>query len=156
MRNRLSAALTSKSGLGALLLFAAATVTLTEVSNLRMGTPSAMGPGYFPAILGGLFILFGMVLLVEAWQNPDDRIAIGPIAPVACLLGAIVVFGLIYPLLGGALAMSALVILSALAEKGRSLTEVLLLAVVVVGLIWLIFVQALDLQLTMLPPWMTP
>ncbi len=155
MQNRFTAALTSKSGLGALLLFILAGVTFSEVVGLRLGTPDAMGPGYFPALLGVLFILFGCMLLVEGWQNPNERVEFGQIRPVIYLLGAIVLFGVTYPFLGGAIAIALLLVVSALAERGRTLRELVTLVIVVVAMVWLIFVVALNLQLSMLPPWVT-
>ena len=154
MQNRAFAALSSKSGLGALFLFACAAVTFHGVSNLRLGTPSAMGPGYFPAILGGFFILFGLVLLVEAWHKPEERVYLGQVRPVVYLLGAIILFGALYPWLGGAMSIAMLVLVSALAERGRSWREIVGLILIVLALVWLVFVAALDLQLTMLPGWM--
>ncbi|WFE76653.1 tripartite tricarboxylate transporter TctB family protein [Roseinatronobacter sp. S2] len=156
MHNKIFAALTSRSGLGAVLMFAVAAVTFIQVSGLRLGTADAMGPGYFPALLGGLFLLFGLMLLIEGWQNPDQRVAPGLLRPVIYLLGAIILFGVFYPLLGGAISIAVLVTVSALAETGRTLREIALLVVTVVGLIWGIFVFALDLQLRMMPPWVLP
>lgn len=153
MQNKVIAALTSRSGLGAFLLFAVAAVTFHEVSKLRLGTPDAMGPGYFPLILGGLFILFGLMMLVEGWRNPQERVNVGQLRPVAFVLGSLVLFALLYPRLGGALSIIVLVVVSALAERGRTARELALLSATVVGMIWVVFVLALDLQLTMLPPW---
>lgn len=153
MLDRLILAVTSKAGLGALFLLACAAVTFSQVSQLRMGRPDAMGPGYFPALLGGLFLFFAVILLVEGWRNPDQRVHLGPLRPVIFLLGAIVLFGLLYPRLGGIVAMTVLITLSAFAETGRSLREVVLLCTAVVVMVWVIFVLALGLQLTMLPPW---
>jgi hypothetical protein len=155
MRTRLALAITSKAGLGALLLFAAAVVTFSQVARLRMGTPSAMGPGYFPAILGGLFVLFGAILLVEGWRKPGDRVEFGPMRPVAFILGAIVLFGLLYRPLGGALAVAVLVVVAALAERRRTGRELTALVLAVLAMIWVVFVLALDLQLAMLPNWVT-
>jgi hypothetical protein len=154
MRKNVIAAITSKAGLGALILFIAAGITFVQVASLKLGTAAAMGPGYFPAILGVLFILFGVILLVEAWRRPGERVHLGPLRPVILLLGSIVLFGLIYKALGGAAAIAVLVAGSALAEQDRTLKELLVLAAAVVAMIWLIFVWALNLQLNMLPAWM--
>ncbi|WP_068302843.1 tripartite tricarboxylate transporter TctB family protein [Pararhodobacter sp. CCB-MM2] len=147
--------LTSKSGLGALLLFLAAAVTFSEVAKLRLGTASAMGPGYFPALLGGLFVLFGLILAVEAWQKPDERLNPGPLKPALLVMGAIVLFALLYRIAGGALAITGLLVVSALAEPNRTLKELALLVLGVIVFVWLVFVLALDLQFDMLPTWLT-
>lgn len=152
-QQRWLAALTSKSGLGALFLFLAAGVTFAEVAGLRLGTAAQMGPGYFPAILGGLFICFGVVLLIEGWNKPEQRLDTGPIRPVLYLLGSIVLFGVIYPYLGGAVAIAILLVVSALAQSDRTPRELVMLVLIVVALVWLIFVGLLGLQLNMLPVW---
>lgn len=154
MQNRPLAALTSRSGTGALFLFACAALTFIEVGKLQLGTPAAMGPGYFPAILGGFFVLFGALLLAEGWRHPEKRVSLGQVRPVAYLLGAIVLFGLLYPLAGGAVAIAVLIVVSALAERGRSRRELAGLVAVVLILVWVVFVLALKLQLTMLPGWL--
>ena len=154
-RHPLVAALTSKSGLGALLLFLAAAITFSEVAKLRMGTAGAMGPGYFPALLGGLFVLFGLMLAVEAWRKPHERIDLGPLRPVGLVMGSIVLFALTYRLGGGAVAIAVLLVTSAMAEPNRTLKELALLVLGVLVFVWLVFVLALDLQFDMLPTWMT-
>ncbi|WP_165351975.1 tripartite tricarboxylate transporter TctB family protein [Salipiger sp. IMCC34102] len=154
MQNRPLAALTSKSGLGALFLFACAAVTYLEVAKLHLGTPSAMGPGYFPAILGGFFIVFGLILLVEGWRKPQERVEVGQIAPVLYLLGAIVLFGLLYPIAGGVVAIAVLIVVAAIAEPGRTWRELAALTGVVLVAVWVVFVIALDLQLDALPRWL--
>lgn len=154
MQNRPLDALTSKAGLGALFLFACAAVTFFEVGKLRLGTPDAMGPGYFPAILGGFFLIFGLLLLIEGWRKPGERVIVGQVRPVVYVMGAIILFGLLYPWVGGAVAIAILVLVSALAERGRSWRELAGLVLVVLALVWVVFVLALGLQLTMLPGWM--
>ncbi|NDW01889.1 tripartite tricarboxylate transporter TctB family protein [Salipiger sp. PrR002] len=133
------------------MLLAAAAVVIAQVRTLSLGSAAAMGPGYFPAALAGLLIFFGAVLLVEGWRHPEQRIVLGPIMPVLLVLGSIVAFALTLKLLGGAIAVLLVVLLSALAEPRRSLREMLVLGAIVLGLVWLIFVVGLDLQITMLP-----
>jgi hypothetical protein len=60
----------------------------------------------------------------------------------------------LYPWVGGAIAIAILVLVSALAERGRSWRELAGLVVAVLLLVWVVFVIALDLQLNMLPGWM--
>ncbi|SDI59767.1 tripartite tricarboxylate transporter TctB family protein [Alloyangia pacifica] len=144
-------ALTSVSGLGGLTLLLSAAAVLAQVQTLSIGSAAAMGPGYFPAALAGLLIFFGVVLLVESWRHPDQRVSLGPLLPVSLVLGSIVAFALTLKFLGGAIAVLLVVLLSALAEPRRKLKELVLLGVIVLALVWLIFVVGLDLQIAMLP-----
>lgn len=148
---RIGLSVTSRSGIGAVLLIIMAAVVFTQSSHLRIGTAAAMGPGYFPLLLGGLFVLLAVLLFVEGWHNPDDRVDIGPLRPIGFVLAAIVCFALLLEVAGGAVAIVALVAVSAMAERKRSVVELVGLAVVVLALVWLIFGFALGLQLHMLP-----
>ncbi|MBE9639579.1 tripartite tricarboxylate transporter TctB family protein [Salipiger mangrovisoli] len=133
------------------MLLLTAAVVLIQVRTLSLGSAAAMGPGYFPAVLAGLLFFFGAVLLVEGWRHPDQRVSLGALMPVVLVLGSIVAFALALKVLGGAIAVLLVVLLSALAEPHRKLGELVLLGVIVLALVWLIFVVGLDLQITMLP-----
>lgn len=144
-------ALTSRSGLGAIFLFVAAGITWFEVSKLHVGTTEAMGPGYFPLILTLLFIGFGLILLVEAWQNSEDRIDLGPAKPLALILAGLLSYAFLLKVAGGIIAITALVVITALAEHRRPLKELITLSATIVVLVWIIFVLILRLQIPMLP-----
>lgn len=150
-RGRIAAALSSKPGLGALFLLGLAGLTFQQGAGLRMGSAASMGPGYFPMILVGFFILFAIILGVEAWRHPDERIAAGPLRPLVLMFAGVVLFSVLLKPAGGAVAIGALVAVTALAETDRTLKEIALLVLVVVALIWVIFGIALNLQLHMLP-----
>lgn len=148
---RLRATLLSREGLGALFLLACALVVGLEASRLDMGRGRMVGPGYFPAILSGLFVLFAMILLVQAWAPGRAKVAIGPLRPPLMMVAAVAAFGLLFPLIGGAGAIAVLAVIAALAEAGRRPVELLVLALALVALIWLVFRLGLSLQLPMWP-----
>ena len=49
-----------------LLFIALGSFTIAHSRDYAMGTLTAMGPGYFPAILGGMMILFGVTMSLGA------------------------------------------------------------------------------------------
>ncbi|MEQ9362058.1 MAG: tripartite tricarboxylate transporter TctB family protein, partial [Rhodospirillales bacterium] len=51
---------------GVLLILFGAAVTYTSVTHYPMGTPSRMGPGMFPAGLGVVLALLGLVMALQA------------------------------------------------------------------------------------------
>lgn len=119
-QSHLVRALTSKAGLGGWLLFGFAAVVFTEVSHLSIGTAGAMGPGYFPLVLGLLLVAFGAALFVEALRNPDDRVDAGLARPFICLMGGIILFALITPYVGAVISIALLITIVCLAENGAS------------------------------------
>ncbi|MCW1934263.1 tripartite tricarboxylate transporter TctB family protein [Pararhodobacter zhoushanensis] len=148
-QNRIAALLT-RDRVGAALLLLCALITGLQASSLRLGSARMMGPGYFPWILTGLFVLFAVILLINA-RKDDEPIDTGPLRPVGLIIASVAVFGLLLPVTGAAVAIVALVVLAALAESGRKPVSVLVLAVVLVAVVWLVFRFGLNLQLQMYP-----
>ncbi|MCB1360856.1 MAG: tripartite tricarboxylate transporter TctB family protein, partial [Rhodobacteraceae bacterium] len=74
-----------------------------------------------------------------------------PLRPPAMMVLSIAAFGLLFPLIGAAGAITVLIVLAALAESGRRPLELAVLSVVLVALIWLVFRLGLNLQLPMWP-----
>ena len=148
-KNRIAALLTRERA-GALFLLICALITGLQASHLRLGTARMMGPGYFPWILTGLFVLFALLLLVSA-RSVDAPIDTGPLRPVGMIIASVAVFGLLLPVTGGAVAIVALVVLAALAESGRTARGLIVLSLVLVVMVWLVFRLGLNLQLQMYP-----
>ncbi len=143
--------LTSREGLGALFLLVCALIVGIEASGLSMGRGRMVGPGYFPAILCALFVLFAVILLVQAIAPGRVSVEFGPLRPPAMMIAAIAGFCLTFPFLGAGGAIIVLVVIAALAESGRGPVELLVLSVVLVALVWLVFRIGLNLQLPMYP-----
>lgn len=148
---RIGATVRTRSGGGALILLGFAALIFVEVSHLKIGSAANMGPGYFPATLGGILVLLAILLLVDGWRGTGEAVEFGSLRAIGFLLGGIVSFALLLDVAGAAIAIIALVTLAALAENRRTVREIVLLSVVVVALVWLVFVLALQLQLDMLP-----
>ena len=146
--------LTSRAGIAGLTLLAVSAVILLATSKMRFGTASQMGPGYFPTVLAVILAGFGLVLLVEGWRNPDERISTGPLGPPALLMGAIVAFAVLYEIAGAFIALIFVTMIAALAEGGRSRIEWVLLPLGICLGVWLLFGVALDLQLKFFPDWL--
>lgn len=106
-----------------------------------IGTPSKMGPGFFPMLLGGLLILIGIVTTVRSFRGPViriDRMALGPLFLVAV---SVVLFGLTVEWAGAAIAMILLGLIASLASpaftlKSRIAVSVILTAFSIVVFIW--------------------
>src|SRR5687767_13671621 len=90
-----------------------------------MGTALRMGPGYFPIVLSGMLILFGIYCLVQGLLKPEKMP--GNWSPRAFLILPIslVIFGQLMEHAGFIPALIALIFVSAFAGREFKLTEVI-------------------------------
>ena len=126
------------TGVGALGIFLA--------QDYPMGTALRMGPGYFPIVLSGMMILFGVYCLVQGLLKPEKLN--GPnwsVRALVILPIATVVFGLLMEHGGFIPALIALVLISAYAGDEFKLVEVLILAVGLTVASWALFIWGLGL-----------
>ena len=110
-----------------------------------LGSTLNMGPGYFPTVLGGLLVAFGLVILIRGLRRSEKIQAGWPIRALAVLPLAVVAFGLLMARAGFVPAMAALVFFSAAAGRQFRLKEVSLLAVLLTALTVILFVWGLGL-----------
>jgi hypothetical protein len=109
------------------------------------GSTLNMGPGYFPTVLGGLLVVFGLVILVRGLCRSEKIQAGWSIRALVVLPLAVVAFGLLMARAGFVPAMAALVFLSAAAGRQFRLKEVSLLAVFLTALTVILFIWGLGL-----------
>jgi hypothetical protein len=109
------------------------------------GTAPRMGPGYFPRVLAGILILFGLHAVWRGLRRPE-RIegAWSPRALIVLPL-AMVLFGVLMEHAGFVPAIAALVLGSAAAGRQFRLLEVLLLTGFLTAISVAIFVWGLGL-----------
>jgi hypothetical protein len=110
-----------------------------------MGTALRMGPGYFPIVLSGMLILFGIYCLVQGLLKPEKLP--GNWSPRALLILplATVVFGVLMEHAGFIPALIALVFISAYASREFKFLEVLLMAIGLTIGSWALFIWGLGL-----------
>jgi len=92
------------------------------------GTALNMGPGYFPMVLSGLLIIFGLAIVLRGLRNVEKIEGSWSIRALIVLPLSIVVFGILMDHAGFVPALIALVLISAAAGKEFKLKEVLLLS----------------------------
>ena len=148
---------------GVLFIVTGAAFAWNSATEHAVGSAAQMGPGYFPLVLALVLVLLGSAILFFSLvvETPDGG-AIGPLAwrPVACILGANMLFGV---MLGGlpyiglqpmglVVAIYALCALSLLADPSAfSLRRWLVLATVLAGGSYLVFIELLNLTLPVWP-----
>jgi hypothetical protein len=111
----------------------------------RLGTAVDMGPGYFPALLGGLLVVLGGALVIGGVLAGGSRPTIPRVRPLVSILAAVVAFGLLIEAAGLVAATIVAVVLGSTAGWRFRLWEAALLGVVLAGLVTGVFVYGLGL-----------
>jgi hypothetical protein len=131
---------------GGVLVLLGALVMLYATTELQVGSLSRMGPGLFPAALGGILCVFGMIVAVPALFREGSPVTI-ELRPFFFVLASILVFGLMVHPFGIAPAVIAMVLISTLSEGRMSWPGALLLAAILAGIAVLVFNVALDIPI---------
>ncbi|MGH8742423.1 MAG: tripartite tricarboxylate transporter TctB family protein [Burkholderiales bacterium] len=128
-------------------LFAA----IWAVTNYQMGSAVRMGPAYFPAVLGGLLAVLGLVVLIESLAVKGPAVAKINLRPLFLISAGCVVYGYLMKPLGLVLATAALVFIAAFGGHEFKWKEVTILYVVLIVFSVLVFVKGLTLPFPICP-----
>jgi hypothetical protein len=120
------------------------------------GTTAAMGPGYFPTVLGSLLALIGAILAGRSLRPSRAEAALPPFRPrpLVLVLASLVAFGIFLPRLGLVIASMLLVIVSRTATPGFRWLEVVALGAGLTLFCTGIFVWGLDMPMPVWPPFL--
>jgi hypothetical protein len=118
-----------------------------------MGTPAKLGPGYFPFYLGILMTLLGLLVLVKSLKATAPIESIPPFnwKIIGLITGSVVLYGVLLPIMGFAVAIIVLVFMSASASHEFSWRGTLVNATILAVSTYLVFVLGLKLQFPLLP-----
>lgn len=119
------------------------------VAHYELGALRRMGPGFFPAVLGALLAVLGLIVAQPAWRRVSEPTPVQPMA-AAAVLASILIFGFGLSSLGLVVATAASVLVATLPAPRSGWIWRLLLTVVVTALTILVF--SFGLQMT-LPLW---
>jgi hypothetical protein len=133
------------------LCVALASAFLLQAQSYAMGRASAMGPGYFPSLLALILAGVGVVLIARSFYIEGARIAVLHPGPLAILVMAIVLFGLLINWLGLVVAGALATLIGARAGPDFRIAEAIALAVALVAFSVAVFVYALGLPLKLWP-----
>jgi putative tricarboxylic transport membrane protein len=128
--------------------------SIWAVANYQMGTAVRMGPAYFPAVLGGLLAVLGLIVLVESLTVDGPPLAKMNFRPLILISAACVVYGYLMKPLGLVLATAALVFISAFGGHEFKWREVTILYVILIVFSVLVFVKGLTLPFPICPAFM--
>ncbi|ASC67731.1 hypothetical protein B9P52_27245 [Achromobacter denitrificans] len=124
---------------------------IAQASTYSLGTLARMGPGMFPAILGALLVMLGlmiarMAIAPEAADDDAEDLPPPEWRGWGCIIGGLLTFILIGKFGGLVPATFALVFISALGDRQHTLRSAALLAAGVTVLGVAVFSWALQLQ----------
>jgi hypothetical protein len=111
----------------------------------RFGSTLRMGPGYFPSVLSGILILFGIYITATGLRRSEKIQGNWSLRALILLPLSMVLFGVLMQFAGFIPALAALIFGSAAAGKEFRFVEVLLLIVVLTTLSTVLFVWGLGL-----------
>ena len=110
------------------------------------GTTLRMGPGYFPSVLGGILILFGIYVSARGLRRGAEKIkGRWSVRAMIMLPLSVVLFAVLIGRLGLIPALVALIFGSAAAGGEFKFSEVLLLTASLTLLSWVVFIWGLGL-----------
>ena len=124
------------------------------VAYYQMGTAVRMGPAYFPAVLGGLLALLGLMTLAESFAVEGPVVPKFNFRPLILISAACVVYGYLMKPAGLIVATAALVFISAYGGHEFKWREVTILYVVLIVFSLLVFVKGLTLPFPICPAFM--
>lgn len=131
----------------ALMLLVGLAFVVGSITTLELGSARRMGPGAFPALVGGLLSVLALATLIRNVRQPMEWDQPDPISVLA-VAGGVIAFAFLTPLLGvlPAVVVSVLTTSSAVPQfrwSGR-----ITLAICVSVAVWLVFVKGLGIPLT--------
>ena len=123
--------------------------------HYAFGTPRQMGPGFFPSIISGLLVVFGITALVRGLALHGEPLGRWNFKGMALITGSVVAFGLTLAPLGLPLAIIISTLTSAAASEKfrfdwRALAGLGLLAAVCS----IVFVRLLGVPMPLLGSWL--
>jgi hypothetical protein len=133
-----------------LLFIALGGLAVALARDYPFGTTMRMGPGYFPTVLGGILLLFGVYVLARGVRSGEKVKGEWGWKPLALIALSIVLFGLLLDRVGMVPATVVTLIVAAAAGREFRWKEVILLAVVMTAFSVAVFSYGLKLPYPLL------
>jgi hypothetical protein len=121
------------------------------VTHYQMGTAVRMGPAYFPAMLGGLLVVLGAIILAGSLVLQGEKVPPFYFRPLLMISLGLVLYGYLMKPLGLVGATAALVYVGALGGHEFHWKEATVLYVILILFSWLVFVKGLSLPFPLWP-----
>ena len=120
-------------------------LALGMARSYSFGTTLRMGPGYFPSVLGGILLVFGVIIMAKGLRRPEPIQGSWSPRALIALPVALGLFGLLIDRAGFIPALAVLIFGSAAAGREFKWGEVLLLTAGLTLLSVAVFIWGLGL-----------
>ncbi|MBW9089013.1 tripartite tricarboxylate transporter TctB family protein [Rhizobium wenxiniae] len=122
--------------------------------DYSFGTSGRMGPGYFPTIISGLLILFGIIAMLRGILREGQPIGRINWKGMALITLSVCAFGYLLETAGVIVALSALILISAAAsERFRFELRAALGLVAFIIFCAVIFIEGLGVPMPLIGEW---
>jgi hypothetical protein len=128
-----------------IMLITTGAVSILIARGYSFGSMMRMGPGYFPSVLGGILVLFGLYVMIMGLRSGEKITVHCSIRALIVLPLSLLAFGVLMTHAGFIPAMAVLIFGSASAGRDFKFVEILLLTVILTGLSVVIFIWGLGL-----------
>ena len=135
----------NKDFLAGLLMIAIGSAAFYMALDYPFGSALRMGPGYFPRVLAGILIAFGVFVGIRGLLTQEKVEGIWGWKALALITLAFWVFGWLMDKVGFVPSLAALFLLSTLAGHEFKLLEVIVLTVIMIAFAWAVFIYGLGM-----------
>lgn len=135
----------NKDFLAGLMFIGIGVAAFVAALDYPFGSTVRMGPGYFPRVLAGIMVLFGIVTMLKGLRFPEPVKNIWGWKPLAWITASLLVFGWLIDRFGMIPALVAMFFLSAYAGHEFKWKEVTILTVIMTIFAIGVFVVGLGL-----------
>ena len=126
-------------------------------ADYKMGTAGRMGPGYFPKVLGAILIVLGLLAILRSFVTKGEPVGAIIWKPLALILLACALFGLLLQPFGLIVSLLALCLVSAAASQEFKFDLKATAGLVALTIFCtLIFVKGLGVPMPILGTWLEP
>jgi hypothetical protein len=122
--------------------------------DLRIGTLSRPGPGYFPLMLTGMLFIFASAILINGFRTKGEPIGAIPWRGVLLVTLPVIFFGATIKGLGFVPALAITVLVTSMASAQWTWKSALLTSAVLVFFSWLVFIWGLGLPVALCGSWL--
>jgi len=126
-------------------------VFLLYSGQYRIGTPERMGPAFVPGALAALLIVLGLASAARGFGRRATPLVMGRLRPLAVIVLAVLLFGVLLMPLGLVLATAVLVLVSTQAGDSFGLRDALALTSLLVIIAAGVFVYGLGVSAPLWP-----
>jgi hypothetical protein len=120
--------------------------------TLQIGTAVRMGPGYFPVMIGGLLVAFGLVIVLRGFGTAPSPFGAVSWRGIVLISLAPIVFGLAIRTAGLAPTVAMTSLVSAFASRRVGILRAAMLAIGLTIFCVLVFHYGLNLPITLIGP----